>query len=372
MQTWNFVLLFKFSAGRQFCTPKPARTQSPKPLPHPSISGEPCLQMDNNRLSDDLIIGLILKGGSVLYIKTGAVKRFPDFRMDHNTTAGQKIEQLKKYLRDDLGLTAASVELMGHIQRDPRDIMQYFINAHIYIYRITIPPDQFITPPPGAAEIGFHDLKAGQDVGFSYKGKLMLDFLRDWTVPDLKRLDARDIRGWYNKWLGLHLKSAYQEYIEAEIDECHAGDDSFACEIEEIVKQTEAEKNAALGGEVENTFQESQQLADLIEQTADGMGHEAPGASPGAAQAVPDLQLSALNEIKNHLSGKLYRLRSSHLNDREMRIAYRLMGGLLKRTNDLMEKYEADGAKLGYDQELKTLMYELESESLSPFEKRRG
>lgn len=28
VQTWSFVLLFRFSAGRQFCSPKPARTQS--------------------------------------------------------------------------------------------------------------------------------------------------------------------------------------------------------------------------------------------------------------------------------------------------------------------------------------------------------
>jgi len=32
VQTWSFVLLFKFSADRQFCAPKPARTQSPKTL----------------------------------------------------------------------------------------------------------------------------------------------------------------------------------------------------------------------------------------------------------------------------------------------------------------------------------------------------
>jgi hypothetical protein len=32
VHTWSFVLLFKFSADRQFCAPKPARTQSPKPL----------------------------------------------------------------------------------------------------------------------------------------------------------------------------------------------------------------------------------------------------------------------------------------------------------------------------------------------------
>ena len=32
VQTWSFVLLFKFSAGWQFCAPKPARTQSPKTL----------------------------------------------------------------------------------------------------------------------------------------------------------------------------------------------------------------------------------------------------------------------------------------------------------------------------------------------------
>jgi excinuclease ABC subunit B len=30
VQTWSFVLLFKCSAGGQFCAPKPARTQSPK------------------------------------------------------------------------------------------------------------------------------------------------------------------------------------------------------------------------------------------------------------------------------------------------------------------------------------------------------
>ena len=32
MQTWSFVLSIKFSAGRQFCAPKPARTQSPRTL----------------------------------------------------------------------------------------------------------------------------------------------------------------------------------------------------------------------------------------------------------------------------------------------------------------------------------------------------
>jgi len=30
MQTWNYVLLFKFNVGRQFYAPKPARTQSLK------------------------------------------------------------------------------------------------------------------------------------------------------------------------------------------------------------------------------------------------------------------------------------------------------------------------------------------------------
>jgi len=32
VKTWSFVLLFKFSTGRQFSAPKPARTQSPKSL----------------------------------------------------------------------------------------------------------------------------------------------------------------------------------------------------------------------------------------------------------------------------------------------------------------------------------------------------
>ncbi|RDC56530.1 hypothetical protein DU508_13165 [Pedobacter chinensis] len=32
VQTWSLVLLFKFSVGRQYSAPKPARMQSPKPL----------------------------------------------------------------------------------------------------------------------------------------------------------------------------------------------------------------------------------------------------------------------------------------------------------------------------------------------------
>jgi hypothetical protein len=30
VQTWSFMLLFKFSASIKFCAPKPARTQSPR------------------------------------------------------------------------------------------------------------------------------------------------------------------------------------------------------------------------------------------------------------------------------------------------------------------------------------------------------
>jgi hypothetical protein len=32
VQTWSFVLLLKFSNKLKLCAPKPARTQSPKPL----------------------------------------------------------------------------------------------------------------------------------------------------------------------------------------------------------------------------------------------------------------------------------------------------------------------------------------------------
>jgi hypothetical protein len=328
---------------------------------------------NDKRLNDDLIIGLIFKGDSVLYIKAGKQKNFPDFKMAHNTTDAQKAEQLKRYLRDDLGLTAASVELLGHIQKDPRDIMQYFINAHIYIYRVTLDATQPVTPPSDKFEFAFHDNTNGDQDGFSYKGKLMLAFLRDWTIQDFQRLDATDVRGWYNTWLAKHLKSAYQEYVDLEVDECRTAAEDFTCSIDQVVKQgAGVAAEARCANEVETVFQDSRQLADLIANTAEELSLVAPAPAPGTPPANPELQLAALNKIKDHLCFKLYGLKQSHLNERETRVAYRLMGHLLKRTNDLLDKYTADGAQPGYDFELKTLVYELESESLSPFDKRRG
>jgi hypothetical protein len=323
--------------------------------------------MDPKRLSDDLIISLIFKGDSVLYVKTGTKKNFPDFKMAHDTTDAEKIGQVRAFIHEDLGLTPLSVELLGHIQKDPRDFMQYFINAHIYFYRVAVPADQFITPPPGAAEVGFHDLKAGQEEGFSYKGRLMLDFLKDWTIPDFKRLDANDIRDWYNQWLGLHLKSAYQEYIDQDIDACRSEAECFTGEVDEIVKRTGSAGHGAPEGGAGTVSDGLGQLADLMARTAGA----APAAAPGAGTEGQGTQLAALEQIKGHLCGMLYGLNGSAMNDWERRLAYCLLGSLLKRTNVLIGKYGADGARPEHDQELEKLVSELESESLSPFETRR-
>jgi hypothetical protein len=127
----------------------------------------------------------------------------------------------------------------------------------------------------------------------------------------------------------------------------------------------------ALDAEVDAVFAESRQLAELIASTADEIG-PAPSGPAAATPADPALQVSALETVKAHLCGRLFGLKRSQVNEAEQRIAYKLIGRLLKRTNDLLEKYSADGAAPGYDQELKVLLFDLESESLSPFGPRRG
>jgi hypothetical protein len=87
--------------------------------------------MDDKRLSDDLIIALIFQRDSALYVRTGNKKNFPDFKLAHGSTDVAKIGHVGAFIHDELGLTPVSVELLGHIQKDPRDFMQYFINAHI-------------------------------------------------------------------------------------------------------------------------------------------------------------------------------------------------------------------------------------------------
>ena len=95
----------------------------------------------------------------------------------------------------------------------------------------------------------------------------------------------RDIRNWYNAWLGRHLKNAYKEYIDAEIDECKAEDECFAGEIEQAARPSEADKEQALGNEVDSVFRESQQLADLMAHTADEIDHEGPAPATSASPA---------------------------------------------------------------------------------------
>lgn len=321
--------------------------------------------MAQSRSSEDLIVGLCFEGNSVLYVKTEKTMYFPSIKLSHDTSDNIKTEQLKKYFHDTLGLNVKSTELIGHIQKDPRDILQYFLDSHIFLYKVIISPDQTIKQL-SSIEIGFHDLNAGQVEGFSYKGRLLLDFLKDWKILDFKRIDSKDIWEWYTKWKNSHINKAYKEYINEEIDECRGEADCFTQEIDSMLIQNESEKEYTLDRTVDDVFKESQELAILIAQTEENIvtGNPSPEASEN-----PDatLQLSALNEIKNHLCNKIYGLKNSHLNEVERRIAYRLLGHLLKRTNDLIDKYQASGAKHEYDLELKKLVYELESENLSPF-----
>lgn len=322
--------------------------------------------MADQRLADDLIIVLVVRNGALLYRQTGARKDFPDFKIAHGSTGAAMLEHVRSYLREQLGLETVSVERIGHIQKDPRDIMQYFINAHIYMYRAVLPVDHPAALPPGRCRYGWHDPAAQRQDGFSYKARLMLDFLQDWTVADLRRLDAREIKEWYNAWLSRHLQNAYREFIDQDIEACCAEDDRFRREVEAIAGVAPPARDR-LDQEVADVFEESRQLADLIARTADEIGPTPGPPETGAVVLDPALQRSALETIKAHLCDRLHGLQHSRVNDTEQRIACRLLGRLLQRTNDLLDKYSANGAAPGYDQELKSLVFDLESESLSPF-----
>ncbi len=322
------------------------------------------------RLADDLVVVLIIRDGAVLYLRAGKRKEFPDFKIAHGGAEPAMLGHVRSYLRDELGLPASFIERIGHIQKDPRDIMQYFINAHIYIYRAVLPPDQPAALSPDGFRFGWHDPRSGQQEGFSYKARLMLDFLRDWTPGDFQRLDAREIRDWYNAWLARHLQDAYREFVDQDIESCRAEDERFAREVGAIAGTSPPRDG--LDGEIDGVFEESQRLADLIARTADEIGAGQAQPETGGAAPDPALQISALETVKRHLCGRLFGLKQSHVNEAEQRIARKLIGRLLKRANGLLDKYRAEGAAPGFDQELKVLLFDLESESLSPFERRRG
>ncbi|MRR10602.1 hypothetical protein EG831_11140, partial [bacterium] len=190
--------------------------------------------MAGSDLSDDLVVVLVCRDHAVLYLQTGKRKNIPDFKVAHGGTEPELLRHVQGYLRDQLGLAVTTVERIGHIQKDPRDIMQYFINAHIFLYRAVLSPDLPAVPLAGQRRFGWHDPRSQQQEGFSYKARLMLDFLRDWTLPDFRRLAAREIRDWYNAWLSRHLRNAYREFIDQEIDECHAGDECLRSESTDL------------------------------------------------------------------------------------------------------------------------------------------
>jgi hypothetical protein len=327
--------------------------------------------MGDDGLSDDLVVVLIIRNGAVLYLQAGERRNVPDFKVAHGGTGAEMLGHVRDYLRDQLSVAATAVERIGHIQRNPRDIMQYFIDAHIYIYRAVLPPDQPAALPAAHRQFGWHDPRSQQRQGFSYKARLMLDFLRDWTLPDFRRLDDREIRDWYNAWLSRHLQNAYREYIDQEIDDCHAGDEAFRSEVDGLAG-TGPPARDQLDETIDGVFAESQQLADLIARTADQIGPEAAIPTAGEPPQSVDLQLSALAAINTHLRGRLSGLCGSKINEAEQRIATRLIGRLLQRAGELRDKYTAGGDTAGPDQELRALIFDLESEGLSPFESRRA
>jgi hypothetical protein len=108
-----------------------------------------------------------------------------------------------------------------------------------------------------------------------------------------------------------------------------------------------------------------------VAQTDDSCAAGGPTATAATVRIEPASRLSALNAIKDHLCDKLHGLNSSEMNDWEKRLAYCLLGNLLKKTNALLDRCGPDNVNPDLGQDVDTLISELESESLSPFEKRR-
>lgn len=317
----------------------------------------------------DLIVGLYLQNDRVLYIKSEKGCYFPSIEMEHGKPDEEKIEQLKSYFLNTLGLSIVSLEAVAHIQKDPRDTLQFFLDSHIFIYRVYISPETQ-TISTKHAELDFLEPGAGQEKLFTFKSRLLIEFIKAWKYKDYQILDSKYIWEWYNKWKKENILKTYKKYVDEEIEECRTGAGRLTEEIENITKQLEISKENSLDTNFNKVFKESKELDQLISKTAESIEQNVQAVEARVKQEHPELQISALENIKIHLCTKLYNLNKSHLTEIEKRIAYRLMGHLLKKTTDLLDNYKTSGALPEYNIELKKLVYELESENLSPFDKR--
>jgi hypothetical protein len=317
----------------------------------------------------DLAVGLYIQRDKVLYVKAPKGYYFPSIKIEHNTPEEYKKEQLKAYFHKALNIDLESIEAVAHIQKDPRDMLQYFIDSHIFLYNIVISPGVSIKST-GTIELDFLDLDGGLEKLFTFKSKFIIEFIKAWKAKSYQKLDSKSIWEWYNKWKKENILKKYKKYVDEEIEECRAGAGRLETEIDLLSKQYKDNKDNELGRKLDSILKESEELAKLMSKTAESIELSVCETEVKVNQESPDLQISVLETIKNNLCNKLYNLNKSHLTGIEKRIAYRLMGHLLKKTTDLLDNYSKQGAMTEYDRELKKLVYELESENLSPFERR--
>lgn len=308
----------------------------------------------------DLIVGLFIQKDKVLCVIDKNGYLFPSVEVEHGIQDKEKKKCLTSYFKDTFGVQVNSLEIVAFLPKDIRGESDYCLDNDLFIFELNISMDKCLLNACHDNKMMFQAIDAIKAESLTLKNSLVLEILKLWKSYDYKALAIKDVFECYNKW----RENMYEQY---RIKNKPSEKEERNLIIDDVAKQ-----DIIIDEDMNNKYKEllkgANELTDLMSKTVESIQENTPVVE--IRQGDPELQITALETIKNHLSNKLYNLNKSHLTEEEKRTAYRLMGHLLKRANDLLDKYAQTGAQTEYDIELKKLVYELESENLSPFEKR--
>lgn len=306
----------------------------------------------------DLIVGLFIQKDNVLCVIDKNGFYFPCVEVEHGIQDKEKKRCLISFFKDTFGVHVNSLEIVAFLPKDIRGESDYCLDNDLFVFELNISMDKYLLNACHDNKMIFQAIDAIKAESLTLKNSLVLEILKLWKNNDYKALAIKDVFECYNKW----RENMYEQY--------RMNNKPPEKEEHNLITDDVAKQGIIIDQDMDNKYKnllkEANDFTDLMSKTAESIQEIAPVIEN--RQEDSKLQITALETIKNHLSNKLYNLNKSHLTEEEKRTAYRLMGNLLKRANYLLDKYQQTGAQSEYDVEFKKLVYELESENLSPFE----